>query len=112
MTRSDRRALVIGAFIAIFVACQVLVPSAMLFAHRPARAGWQMYSALPALPRAWLVDAAGHEEPVQVSSLFAESRAEIDYAAALRAGLCGVSGAVAVKLWRADEPAPELIECQ
>jgi hypothetical protein len=112
MTPSDRRTLVIGAIIVLFVAWQVLVPAGMLFAHRPARAGWQMYSALPELPRAWLVDATGHEEPVQVSSLFAESRAEIDYAAALRAGLCGVSGAVAVKLWAPDEPAPELIECQ
>jgi hypothetical protein len=112
MTRSDRRTLVIGAIIVLFVAWQVLVPAAMLFAHRPARAGWQMYSALPDLPRAWVVDASGHEQPVVVSPLFAENRAEIDYAAALGAGLCDVSGAVAVKVWEADQPAPELIECQ
>lgn len=108
----DRRTLVIGAIIVLFLAWQILVPAAMLLAHRPARAGWQMYSALPDLPRAWVIDASGHEEPVQVPTLFAENRAEIDYAAALRAGLCDSSGAVAVKIWETDQPAPELIECR
>ena len=112
MIHADRRTLVIGAIIVLFLAWQVLVPAAMLLAHRPARAGWQMYSALPHLPQAWVVDASGHEQPVEVSPLFAENRAEIDYAAALRAGLCNASGAVAIKIWEPGQPAPELIECR
>jgi hypothetical protein len=70
-----------------------------------------MYSALPDLPRAWLLDAAGNETPVEVSPLFAENRAEIDHAAALRAGLCNLPGVVAVRLWEVDKPSPENIEC-
>jgi hypothetical protein len=112
MTSSpERRTLVIGAIVVLFVAWQVLVPAAALFAPRPARVGWQMYSALPDLPRAWLLDAAGNETPVDVSRLFAENRAEIDYTASLRAGLCDVPGTVTVRLWEADKLSPELIEC-
>ena len=109
--RWDRRTRITAVLVALFVAWQLLVPAAMLFAQRPARLGWQMYSALPDLPQAWLLDAAGHETAVEVPSLFAKSRAEIDYAATLRAGLCDLPGTVAVKLWEADEPSPELIEC-
>ena len=108
----ERRTQIIAAFVVLFVAWQLLVPAAMLFSQRPARFGWQMYSALPDLPQAWLLDAAGHETAVDVPSLFAKSRAEIDYAAALRAGLCAVPGTVAVRLWEADRPVPELIECR
>jgi hypothetical protein len=107
----ERRTQIIAAFVVLFVAWQLLVPAAMLFAQRPARFGWQMYSALPDLPRAWLLDAAGHETAVEVSTLFAKDRAEIDYAAALRAGLCDLPGTVAVKLWEPDAASPELIEC-
>jgi hypothetical protein len=107
----ERRTLITAAFVVLFMAWQLLVPAAMLFTQRPARFGWQMYSALPDLPRAWLLDAAGQETSVEVSSLFAENRAEIDYAAALRAGLCDLPGTAAVKLWEADKPSPELIEC-
>jgi hypothetical protein len=110
-TGRDRRTTITAVLVALFVAWQLLVPAAMLFAQRPARFGWQMYSAVPDLPQAWLLDAAGAETPVEVSPLFAKSRAEIDYAAALRAGLCEVPGTVAVKLWEPDEASPELIEC-
>lgn len=109
--RSDRRTLIAAAFVVLFVAWQLLVPAGMLFAERPARFGWQMYSALPDLPQAWLLDGAGHETPVDVSLVFAESRAEIDYAAALVGGLCDVPGTVAVRLWEPDERSPELIDC-
>jgi hypothetical protein len=109
--RWDRRTRITAALVVLFVAWQLLVPAAMLFTQRPARFGWQMYSALPDLPRAWLLDAAGRETPVELSPQFAEARAEIDYGAALRAGLCNLPGTVAVKLWEPDEPSPELIEC-
>lgn len=107
----DRRTRITAILIALFVAWQLLVPAAMLFMQRPARFGWQMYSALPGLPRAWLLDAAGRETAADISTLFAKDRAEIDYAAVLRAGLCDLPGTVAVKLWEPDEPSPELIEC-
>jgi hypothetical protein len=107
----DLRTRITAAFVVLFIAWQLLLPAAMLFAHRPARFGWQMYSALPDLPEAWLVDAAGHETQVELGPLFAENRAEIDYAAALRAGLCELPGAAAVKVREPAQPSPELIEC-
>ena len=106
--RSSR---LVAAAIALFVAWQLLMPAALLFANRPAPFGWQMYSALPDLPRAWVLDAEGRESPVDLRTLFAETRAEIDYAAALRAGLCNLPAVVAVKVQEPERPSPELIEC-
>jgi hypothetical protein len=107
----DRQKLTLAAFVVLFLAFQLLVPAAALFSRRPAPFGWQMYSALPQLPQAWLVDTAGHETQVNLGALFAESRAEIDYAAALRMGLCDLPGAKSVKLLEPDARAPEIIEC-
>jgi hypothetical protein len=94
----DRRTLVVAAFIAIFLVWQLVVPVAALLGPRPQRFGWQMYSTFPELPKAWSVDAAGVETPLEVKQFFAQLRAEVDFAAALRAGLCDASGAVAVKV--------------
>lgn len=94
----DRRTVVVAALLAIFLAWQVAVPTAALLGPRPQRFGWQMYSTFPDLPRAWTIDAAGVETSVEVKQYFAQLRAEVDFAAALRAGLCDASGAVAVKV--------------
>jgi hypothetical protein len=106
-----RRTQFIAVFVVVFVAFQLVVPAVTLFAHRPARFGWQMYSALPDLPQAWLVDAAGKETRVELGPLFAESRAEIDYAAALRSGLCHLPGTASVKLLEPDATVPEIVDC-
>lgn len=87
-----------SAFLAIFLVWQLVVPTAALFGPRPQRYGWQMYSTFPALPKAWTIDAQGVATPVEVKQYFANARAEMDFAAALRAGLCDASGAVAVKV--------------
>ena len=94
-----------------FLALQLLVPLIALFGPRPARFSWQMYSALPPVPHAWTVAADGTETPVDLETLFAVRRAEIDYAAVLRAGLCDASGAVAVKVQEDEGDEPELISC-
>jgi hypothetical protein len=113
MTSSTRgRTMVVGAILAVFMGWQLLVPALMLFAERPARYGWQMYSALPDLPRAWRIDSAGHEWEVEVASVFAEPRAEIHYSAVLRAGICELPDTVAMKLAERADSSPELIDCQ
>jgi hypothetical protein len=94
----DRRTIVVAALLAIFLVWQVAMPTAALFGPRPQRFGWQMYSTFPDLPKAWTIDAAGVETPVEVKQYFAQLRAEVDFAAALRLGLCDASGAVAVKV--------------
>ena len=69
-----------------------------------------MYSAFPDVPSVWLIDAGGNESQVDANQYFAQLRAEIDFAAALRAGACAASGAVAVKL--VDSlGATEVVEC-
>jgi hypothetical protein len=103
--------LVAATFMGLFLLWQLAVPTIALFGPRPERFGWQMYSSFPDLPKAWVVDASGVETPVEVKQFFAQLRAEIDFAAALRAGLCGASGAVAVKV--ADpRGATEVVSCR
>ena len=107
----ERRTLAISVVIVAFLLVQVLVPVAALFGSRPARFGWHMYSALPDVPRAWTVAADGTAKPVDLDTLFAVRRAEIDYAAVLRTGLCDATGAPAVKIRASDSTEPELITC-
>ena len=104
------RSTIVTALVAIFLAIQVVVPAVALFGPRPSRFAWQMYSALPDMPLAWTVSADGSEQAIDLGQLFAVQRAEIDYAAVLRTGLCDATGARAVKIQPANA-APELIEC-
>ena len=108
----DRRLLAIGVLVAAFLAVQVLVPVVALFGPRPARFSWQMYSALPSVPLAWTVAADGTEQPIDIGPFFAVQRAEIDYTAVLRAGLCDQVLAPAVKIQADEAQEPELITCQ
>ena len=107
----NRRTVSVAIFVALFVVLQFAMPAAALFAHRPVRGGWQMYSAFPDVPSVWLIDAAGHETAVDANQYFAQLRAEIDFAAALRAGLCDASGAVAVKV-SDSRFTTEVVECR
>jgi len=108
---STRRALAI-AFFSAYLIVQLTVPTLALFAERPARFGWQMYSALPSAPRAWVVQADGTEQPVDMTRLFAVQRSEIDYASALIAGLCKATGATAVKVQRGEGSPSETVTCR
>jgi hypothetical protein len=107
----NRHKLAVAAFVAIFLAWQLVVPAAALLGSRPQRFGWQMYSAFPDLPKAWTIDATRVETPVDVKQYFAQIRGEVNFAAALRSGLCDASGAVAVKVTEAGGRT-EIVECQ
>lgn len=109
---ASRRTLLVSVLIVAFLGLQLIVPTAALFGPRPARFAWQMYSALPDVPRAWTIGPDGSEQPVDLGALFAVQRAEIDYAAVLRAGLCEVTGAPAVKIQADDADEPEVITCR
>jgi len=97
--------------VAAFLCLQLAIPVVALFGPRPGRFAWQMYSALPDVPQAWIVEADGHELQVDLSRLFAVRRAEIDYVAVLRAGLCDATGAAVIRIQPAQAPA-ELVACQ
>ena len=107
----DRRALAISVLIVAFLALQLLVPVMALFGPRPGHFAWHMYSALPQVPRAWTVAADGSEHPVDLGTLFAVQRAEIDYADVLRAGLCDATGAAAVRIQSHSADESEPIAC-
>ena len=92
------RAHLISAAIVAVVAFQLLVPVIALLADRPARFGWQMYSAMPELPHVWLVDRAGAESAVDLSRYFSVQRAEVDYRQAVLDGLCSVTDAAGVRI--------------
>lgn len=107
---SVRRATVI-TLVAAYLAVQLLVPALALLEPRPAHFGWQMYSALPRLPQAWVLETDGTERPVDLTELFAVQRAEIDYGDVLRTGLCDATGAAAIKLQRSGDAEPETVTC-
>jgi hypothetical protein len=108
----DRRTLAISVVIVAFLLVQVAVPLVALLGHRPGRFAWQMYSALPDVPRAWTVASDGTERAVDLDAVFAVRRAEIDYVAVLRTGICDATGAPAVKIQANDGDEPELIACR
>jgi hypothetical protein len=110
--RLTPRTALAAAFIAIFLALQVAVPAIALFGPRPARFGWQMYSALPPVPKAWTVAADGSEKPVDLATLFAAQRAEIDYESVLREGLCDATGANAIRIQATEDAPIEEIACR
>lgn len=108
----NRHTLAVAAFVAIFLMWQLVVPAAALLGSRPQRFGWQMYSAFPDLPKAWTIDSTGAETAVNVKQYFAQIRGEVNFAAAMRRGLCDASGAVAVKVSGAAGGTTEIVECQ
>jgi hypothetical protein len=105
------RQMAVFALVAAFVAMQLLIPAVALFESRPARFGWQMYSALPRLPQAWVIDSDGNQRPVDLTDLFAVRRAEIDYEDVLRAGLCVATGAAAIRIQGSAGAEMETLTC-
>jgi hypothetical protein len=110
--QASRGTLLISVLMILFLGMQLAVPAAGLLGPRPARFSWQMYSALPDVPRAWTIAADGAEKPVDIAALFAVRRAEIDYTAVLRIGLCDVTGAPAVKIQANAGDEPVVIPCR
>ena len=108
----SRSALPAALFIVAWLAVQLLVPAIALVGPRPSPFGWQMYSSLPQLPDAWTVDANGALSAVDIQALFTVPRAEIDYVAALRAGLCEVSDAEAIIIRAPAAAEPERVPCR
>lgn len=108
--RRYARGIAAAAFVAAFLAVQLAIPAIQLFAERPARFGWHMYSGLPSLPDAWAVTADGTASPLDVRGRFAMTRAEVDYAAVLRTALCGTDGVASVRVAYPNRE-PETLPC-
>ncbi|MEO5986536.1 MAG: hypothetical protein ABIW50_04035 [Candidatus Limnocylindria bacterium] len=90
-------ALVAVAMIA-FLLVQLAMPALALSEPRPARFGWQMYTAVPTLPTVRIEAADGSLGPVDLGGLVARGRADADFSSALAAHLCATTNAAAVVL--------------
>lgn len=94
----SRRTTLAGVFVITFVMIQLAIPILALAQPRPARFGWQMYTALSSLPELKLESADGAITPVDLSDVVARDRAEIDFSPALTEHLCETTNAVAVRI--------------
>ena len=74
--------------VASYLAIQIGIPLRQLQAPRPARFGWQMYSALNT-PRLYTsVRADGSTERIDIGQYVSQLRAEADFARALPSAIC------------------------
>jgi hypothetical protein len=78
------------AFFWLFVVIQTGVPLILLSKPRPARFGWQMYSAVPKRASFDLVMRDGASRPVDLRLYVAQSRGDADLQTALPPHLCHV----------------------
>lgn len=79
-----------AAFFVLFLLIQTGVPLVRLWAPRPARFGWQMFSANPQRVRFFLVMRDGTTQPATLGRYVAQSRGEVNLERALPPHLCRV----------------------
>jgi hypothetical protein len=84
-----------ATFFLLFLLIQTAVPLARLWAPRPARFGWQMFSAIQPHSRFALVMRDGTIRPVDLTRYVALSRGEVELDKALPRHLCRVVPALA-----------------
>lgn len=101
------------AFFMLFLVIQTAVPLAQLWAPRPARFGWQMFSARQERPRFSLVLRDGTSRPVDLRLYVAHSRGEVDLEQALPSHLCRVvPDLAAVQIAAPDSKQPRVHTCR
>jgi hypothetical protein len=104
-----------ATFFLLFLLVQTLVPAVLLWAPRPARFGWQMFSAKPRVFRYVLVLRDGTSRPVELGRYLAQSRGEVAMDEALPPHLCRVvPGLASVRVVSAAAAAGEsarIYEC-
>lgn len=79
-----------AVFFVLFLSIQTAVPLVKLWAPRPARFGWQMFSGRQERARFSLVMRDGTSRPVNLALYLAQSRGEMDPDEALPQHLCRV----------------------
>lgn len=105
--RSNR--LIVGFFF-VFLALQITVPTLLLTATRPARWGWQMYSAFPTAPEISLQKVDGSKEQLILQEHLANFRYEMLQPDILLPHLCALSPEVAAVQFHIQE-ATEVYQC-
>ena len=99
-------------FFVLFLLIQTGVPLVRLWAPRPARFGWQMFSARHQPPRFSLAMRDGTSRPADLRLYVAQSRGEVDLQQALPRHLCRVvPGVASVQITAPDSKQPRVYEC-
>lgn len=110
--RWTARSAAAAAFFVLFLLLQIGVPLVRLAKPRPARFGWQMYSAKLQRPRFSLVMRDGTTRPADLHPYVPQSRGEVDLERALPQHLCRAMPDVAsVQILKADEK-PRVFACR
>jgi hypothetical protein len=100
------------AFFVLFLLIQTGVPLVKLWAPRPARFGWQMFSARQQRARFSLVMRDGTGQPANLGLYVAQSRGELDLEKALPRHLCRVVPDVAsVQITALNSKQPRVYKC-
>jgi|SRR4051812_3390624 len=81
--------LIAACFFVVFLAAQILIPLAQLvWAPRPARFGWQMYSVESEAPRFELILRNGVTKPLDITPYVTSLRGDVPLARFLPRHLC------------------------
>jgi hypothetical protein len=90
----------------------IIVPLAAVDDQRPARFGWQMYSAAVDLPRIEVQLASGVREERHIGHIASGFRPEVDYFTPIARHLCiREQGAVTVTMTRIHPAREVVIQC-
>jgi len=101
-----------AVFFVLFLLIQTGVPLIRLWSPRPARFGWQMFSAIPERPRFTLVLRDGTTRPVNLGLYVGQSRGEVNLANALPGHLCRVvPDIVSVRITAPGWKQPRVYRC-
>lgn len=113
MDESSSKHLAGTAFFFLFLLIQTAVPLAQLWASRPARFAWQMYSAKPQPTRFSLVMRDGTRKPANLGPYVAQARGEVNLEHALPPHLCRVVPDLAsVLITPPDSHSPRVYQCR
>ena len=100
------------AFFVLFLVIQTAVPLVQLWAPRPARFGWQMFSGRQQTPRFSLVMRDGRSRPANLRLYVAYSRGEVELEKALPPHLCRVvPGVASVQITAPGSNQPRVYKC-
>jgi hypothetical protein len=103
-------------FVAAYLALQVGVPTARLFAPRPARFGWQMFAAAPRSPLVVATRVDGRRDTLDVDAYFAFQRGDLSRSAygKLWPHICRVDPTAArlTVRWPGSATPPESHQCR
>ncbi len=82
-----------GGIAALILVAMIGIPFTRLFAERPQRFGWQMYTVAHEAPKAWAIAPGGKLVPLDMVERFAILRGDLPDADAVALAMCAFTDA-------------------